>query len=142
MGMAVEKLLPQCVEKGREQNTEIVFAEMSATPGKRLEVFGVSKNGNQFPVELSIGGIEWNGEAAFSLVIRDVSERHEVENKIRVSEEKYRSLVENSHDAFFLTIPDGTILEANQAAADIFGYTREELRSMNRRMIIDHNDLT
>lgn len=56
------------------------------------------------------------------------------------SNQYYRSIVENSLNAFFLTKPDGTILEANQAAIDLFGYTLEELRQIGREGIIDHTE--
>lgn len=49
----------------------------------------------------------------------------------------YRVMIENALDAFFLTKPDGTILEANEAACKMFGYTQEELRIAGRKRIID-----
>ncbi len=55
-------------------------------------------------------------------------------------EEKYRSIVENSVHAFFLTIPDGTILETNHAATVMFGYSPDEFKRLKRWHIIDHND--
>lgn len=56
------------------------------------------------------------------------------------NEGKYRSIVENSLHAFFLTIADGTILEINNAACRIFGYTATELKKLKRWDFIDHND--
>ncbi|HAO45368.1 MAG TPA: PAS domain S-box protein [Ferruginibacter sp.] len=55
-------------------------------------------------------------------------------------EEKYKSLVENSIHAFFLTITDGTILETNNAASVMFGYTAAEFKTLHRSDFIDHND--
>lgn len=49
----------------------------------------------------------------------------------------YRVMIENALDAFFLTKPDGTILDANEAACKMFGYTQEELRAAGRKRIID-----
>lgn len=49
----------------------------------------------------------------------------------------YRVMIENALDAFFLTKPDGSILEANAAACNMFGYTQEELRVAGRKGIID-----
>jgi len=51
----------------------------------------------------------------------------------------YRNIVENSLNAFFLTKPDGTILVANKAACDLFGYSVEELRQIGPQGIIDHS---
>ncbi len=55
-------------------------------------------------------------------------------------EEKYKLLIENSLSAFLLTIPDGTILEVNKAATNMFGYSPNEFKTITRQQIIDHND--
>lgn len=49
----------------------------------------------------------------------------------------YRVMIENAMDAFFLTKTDGTILDANAAACQMFGYTQEEFRGVGRKQIID-----
>ena len=55
-------------------------------------------------------------------------------------EEKYKAIVENSIHAFFLTIPNGTILETNHAATLLFGYSPDEFKHLRRWHIIDHSD--
>jgi len=55
-------------------------------------------------------------------------------------EGKYRSIVENSIHAFFLTLSDGSILEINNAACKMFGYLPAELKQLKRWDFIDHND--
>ena len=52
---------------------------------------------------------------------------------------KYQALFENSITAFFITRPDGTILEANRAACRLFDYSEEELRKIGRQGIIDQD---
>jgi len=52
----------------------------------------------------------------------------------------YKAIFDNSLSAIFFAIPDGTILDANQAASDIFGYTKEELKKLGRAGIIDLTD--
>jgi len=54
-------------------------------------------------------------------------------------EKKYQALFENSITAFFITRPDGTILEANRAACRLFDYSEEELRKIGRQGIIDRD---
>ncbi len=60
--------------------------------------------------------------------------------RLQESEEKYKSIIENSLNAFFLIEPDGTILEANQAAITMFGYSLEELKQIGRSTIVDTSD--
>lgn len=49
----------------------------------------------------------------------------------------YRVMIENALDAFFLTKPDGTILDANAAACSMFGYSLDEFKIIGRQGIID-----
>jgi PAS domain S-box-containing protein len=49
----------------------------------------------------------------------------------------YRVMIENALDAFFLTKPDGTILDVNAAASSMFGYSLEEFKVIGRQGIID-----
>lgn len=56
------------------------------------------------------------------------------------SEIKYRSIVENSLYAFLQTIPGKMVVEANQAAMDMFGYTLEEFRQISRYGLMDKDD--
>ena len=58
---------------------------------------------------------------------RDFTLRKEAEEALRESEEKYRTLFNESRDAIYITSRDGKFLDANQALMDLFGYTREEL---------------
>lgn len=59
--------------------------------------------------------------------IRDITDHKHAEQQLKESEEKYRSLFENSIDGIFITELDGTLLDANQSFLDLFGYTKEEI---------------
>jgi PAS domain S-box-containing protein len=49
---------------------------------------------------------------------------------LRASEEKYRAIMENASDALVITDLQGSIVEVNRKAEELFGYTREELTKM------------
>ncbi len=63
-------------------------------------------------------------------VHQDITQRMEVRNRLRVSEEKYRSLFESSLDAIVHTDMDGRILDANRTCTDMMGRSLDELRAM------------
>ncbi len=52
----------------------------------------------------------------------------------------YQALFRYSNDAILLTQPDGTILDANPAACEMFGRTLEEIRSLGRNGLVDRTD--
>ncbi len=68
----------------------------------------------------------------------DITERKQIEEKLRESEEKYRAFFENSMDAILLTNPEGgETLSANPAACKLFGYNEEEFIKLGRANIVD-----
>jgi PAS domain S-box-containing protein len=50
---------------------------------------------------------------------------------------KYKAVFEHSLQAIFISAPDGTIRECNNAAIQLFGYTGDEFRKLGRQGIID-----
>jgi PAS domain S-box-containing protein len=60
-------------------------------------------------------------------VIQDISEAFEAELSLRESEERYRSLFQNNYAAMLLINPeDGSIVDANPAACEFYGWKKEE----------------
>lgn len=53
-------------------------------------------------------------------------ERKRAEEATRQSEEKYRSLFEESKDVIFISNPDGRLLDINPAGVELFGYASKE----------------
>lgn len=59
---------------------------------------------------------------------RDITKGKRAEAQLRKSEEKFRSLFEDSKDAIFISTPGGKIVDINQAGIELFGYdSKEEL---------------
>ncbi len=62
------------------------------------------------------------GDAFAIVTARDITERRRMEEELRETQERYRSLVEACPDAIILTDLDGTILLCNQSAALLHGF--------------------
>ncbi len=61
----------------------------------------------------------------------DITERKRTEEALRASEEKFRTLIEQASDAFFVHDMQGRFLEVNQRACESLGYTQAELLALN-----------
>ncbi len=73
---------------------------------------------------------EANAPAWFVAVVDDISERKKAENALIESEERFRSLVEQSPVSIQIHSPDGKIIEANQAFANLYGLSKEALEEV------------
>ncbi|RJP75450.1 MAG: PAS domain S-box protein, partial [Candidatus Abyssobacteria bacterium SURF_17] len=88
------------------------------------------KDGSRRPVEFSVFLVrdDQGKPIGFRGVVRDISERKRAEELLRSSEEKYRTLFEESKDVIYISTPDGRLLDINPAGVDLLGYScKEEL---------------
>ncbi|MGJ3253270.1 MAG: PAS domain S-box protein [Elainellaceae cyanobacterium] len=63
----------------------------------------------------------------FNQVTEAITERKQVEESLRQSEQRFRNLVEQAADAFFIINCDGEIVDVNHQACEWLGYSRQEL---------------
>lgn len=100
------------------------------------EVYEVSarkNDGSEFDMYIrAFPIIEEDGSVnGFIEVAEDITERKQVEKALRTSEASYRAIFDSASDAFFVhDIDTAAILDINQKACEIFGYTREEMLSL------------
>ena len=79
-----------------------------------------------------------NGKAAVVGTILEITERKKMEEKLKESEKRFRSLFEESKDAIVNTDKKGNLLLVNPAGMALFGLTNAELASLNfRELYID-----
>ncbi|TVR80515.1 MAG: response regulator [Chitinophagaceae bacterium] len=67
--------------------------------------------------------------------IQDISSRKEIEEALIKSEEKYHTLFEASRDPIYITTKDGRFIDFNNSMLELFGYTREELKNLDVRIL-------
>lgn len=112
------------------------FKELSVAmqEGKphRGEFCNKTKDGNLGWVNATvIPFLNDNGEIyQYLSILYDITERKDAEEAKMRSDEKYRSLIEHAGDAIFQVDKDNFIIEVNQSACELLGYSREELQSM------------
>jgi PAS domain S-box-containing protein len=101
------------------------------------ELVLLNKDGSGVPVFSShVMIVNSRGEKEMYCIDVDLTERQKAEEALKLSEDKYRDLVENT-EAFILKIDrEGTILFLNGYAKEVFGFTDEESIGRNVAGII------
>jgi two-component system sensor kinase FixL len=108
--------------------------------GTGREVRGRRKDGSTFPLHLSVGRMEIDGEPAFTGILHDLSRRVEIEDALRKSEERVRSIVESAVDAIVVIDDRGLIQAFNPSAERLFGYPASDVLGRNVSMLMPSPD--
>ncbi|UGV39704.1 PAS domain S-box protein [Methanococcoides orientis] len=119
LGKKVNEVLP------KEIADRIIYSIKQVIQSKELQRFDYQLpiNGkiNDFEVRMVV-----SGDDSILAIVSDITERKLAENELRISEEKYSTLVEKGNDGIVIT-QDGLFKFANSKILEIMGYRPEEL---------------
>lgn len=121
IGQPVEMLIPKRFTQKHPEYRESYIGESKTRPmGHGRELYGLRKDGTEFPVEVGLNPVE-TGHGIFVLAaIVDITDRKHAEKMIHLA-------VEASPNGMLMTDKNGTIVMVNSTTEMLFGYRREEL---------------
>lgn len=92
LGRPLETLLPERFRNGHEEAFDAFASsgDVARHLADRPTIFGVRKDGSEFPAEASISRLEVEGETIFTVILRDVSERRRLQDAHRLLAEAGR----------------------------------------------------
>ena len=98
-GEPVEILIPAGFRHNHANHVKEFAAQAQASRrmGERREIFGLHKNGTQFPAEASISKAELDGTVLYMVILRDITARREAEFKIHQSLREKEALLQEIH---------------------------------------------
>jgi PAS domain S-box-containing protein len=124
----LDKELWQIGLLANEKTSQAAFRELQEKGRVRYQNMPLqSKAGQRRDVEV-VSNLYQEGESqVIQINIRDITARRQAEEALRASEELHRVVTDTASDAIIVIDESSTIISANRAAGETFGYAREEL---------------
>jgi len=91
----------------------------------------ISKEGRLIPVEINTSVVQRLGQGIVLAFVRDITERKQVEEVLRASEERFRSVVEKSSVGIAIVDDKFLCTYVNNECCNLSGYSEQELVGIN-----------
>lgn len=129
IGQNVSVLLPE--HERDDHQRYLVNSDLHAARviDQSRDINGRRKDGSNFPIELTVSRMEYNGRTLFAGIVRDIAARQR-------SEQRLAAFVNNTVDGIITINTRGIIETVNPAVQDIFKYRADELLGQNVAILL------
>ncbi|MFP5379609.1 MAG: PAS domain S-box protein, partial [Vicinamibacteria bacterium] len=131
VGQGISELIPQRFRAQHRHHHRGYLKDAVARPmGGGLELYGLRRDGSEFPVEISLSPIETDAGTMVSAAIRDITARKQALTELATAEELFRGAFDGSPIGMALTDSAGAVVRVNSALCDLTGRPAAELAGM------------
>jgi PAS domain S-box-containing protein len=123
LSMSPKDIIGPEYRESMQKNAGLLLAKGHAT----FEMIHMSKDGRRIPVEISAHLFDFGGQKMVLALVRDITERKLAAKALQESEERYRTVFENTGTATVVVEEDTTISLVNAEFEHLTGYTKREI---------------
>ena len=129
IGREIELLVPDRLREMHRQERQHYNQNLHPRPmSAGLDLFGVRKDGSEFPVEVSLSYFEEAGTTYITAFVADITNRKHAESELQQTEKKFSRTFQSAPLAATITRLDtGQFSEVNRAFLELTGYKRSEV---------------
>jgi two-component system, sporulation sensor kinase E len=128
IGQPVEMLVPQRIKSHHASGRAAFFAHSeSRAMGKGRDLYGVRKDGEEFPLEIGLNPIRTSDGMRVLASVVDISERKQVERTLQKERDFIAAVLETAGALVVVLDREGRILRFNRACEQTTGYSSEEV---------------
>jgi diguanylate cyclase (GGDEF)-like protein/PAS domain S-box-containing protein len=132
IGRSVEELIPHSAREQHAKERSIYTKDPTTRPmGALRQLRGLTADGREIPVEISLSPIDLAGSPCVLAVVRDVSEQRRFEEDARLR----AVAVSAAANGIAITDAHGTFVWVNEAFTRLTGYTYDEVLGQSPRLL-------
>ncbi|MDQ5987058.1 MAG: Sensor histidine kinase RcsC [Syntrophus sp. SKADARSKE-3] len=128
IGQTPDRFSPE-VQPDHRKSREKVQEKITAALHGQAQFFEWKHSrydGTPFDAEVSLNTFNSGGKDYLMAIVRDVTNRKKIEEELKDSERKYRTIFNNAIEGIYQATLDGRFLSINPAFAHMFGYSSPE----------------
>ena len=114
-----------------KENRDKFWNKLKEKKRLKFETTHLSKSGREFPVEIRSQYLKYEGNEYELIFAQDITKRKEARQKLKFSQERYKTIFNTAPIGVIIEDENGNILEVNDSMAEMSGYKKEELEGSN-----------
>jgi len=144
--MIINHRFDQFVHPDHQEQVAKLFEEiLNSPPGTVLKsgpILGLHRDGRWLYFDSTLINMTHIDSVSGIVVnVREITQQVEMEKELWQSEYSFRTLFNQANDAVLIIALEGMILESNQRATDLFGFSEQELMGKQIQSLLDEMEI-
>ena len=132
IGQDMQIFIPKSLRKAhRDYQTAYFHYPKKRSMGLGMDLMAVDKNGNKFPVEISLNHFQDKQNTYVIVMINNITKRKEAERSAKKFEQAANTYLELSKAMFVVLDKEGIVQFINEEGCKILGYEKQEIIDEN-----------